>query len=180
MRPYPQMKIGVEHPMNAAGGPPQHQSGTRTDDDRKLSHLKRGLTSLLGRLFFLNSNAKIPERMFRHAVAGGMATLLYMTLVAAQVEVLKMHPVLAIVTASIIMELFIYVTQRLWVYKSTRDHASAIPRFLVTIPIALGLNAGIMALVVEVLGLWYVWGLVAATLVLPPTNFLLNMYWVFR
>jgi putative flippase GtrA len=174
------MKTGAENPMNAANGRPRHESGTRTDDEPKPSRIKRGLTRLLRRLFFLNSNAKIPERMFRHAVAGGAATLLYMTLVALQVEVLRMHPVLAIVTASIVMELFIYVAQRFWVYESTRHHSSAIPRFLVTIPIALGLNAGIMALVVDVLGLWYVWGLVAATLILPPTNFLLNIYWVFR
>lgn len=112
--------------------------------------------------------------------AGGLATLLYMLLVILQVELLDLYPVLAICVASIIIDTSLYLTNRLWVYKSSLEHRTAISRFLVTIVLAIVINSCIMALTVDILGLHYMWGLVGTILILPPTNFLLNLYWVFR
>jgi putative flippase GtrA len=120
------------------------------------------------------------ERMLRHLIVGGIATLFYMMLVAVQVELLNLHPVLATCIAFLVMECFLYVINRLWVYESTLEHRSAIARYLVVIAVALGLNIGIMTLTVDVLGFWYVGGLVSTVLIVPPTNFLLNYYWAFR
>jgi putative flippase GtrA len=127
-----------------------------------------------------NSRIGVPGRALRHLIVGGIATLLYMGLVSLQVELFKLHPVLATCMAFLLMEIFLYLINRLWVYQSTGGHGAAIARYLVVIAVALGLNSGIMALTVDVLGLWYVWGLIGTTLILPPTNFLLNFYWAFR
>jgi putative flippase GtrA len=120
------------------------------------------------------------HRWIRHLVAGGAGTLLYMLLVALFVEVAGLHPVASVVIAFIIMEIYTYLINRAWVYAPREGHAYAIPRFLAVTVVALSLNTGIMYLIVESLDLWYVWGLVATALVVPPTNFLLNYLWAFK
>jgi len=122
----------------------------------------------------------ITERMLRHLIVGGVATLLYLTLMVLLVEYLNMHPVLAACLAILILEVFYYTANWFWVHEPTLGHQSAIARYIVTTLVILGLNSGIMALTVDVLGLWYVWGLGAIVLIVPITNFLLNFYWVFR
>ena len=131
----------------------------------------------------LLANVHSPEmfhRLIRHLVAGGAGTLLYMLLVALCVEVAGLHPVASVVIAFIIMEIYTYLINRAWVYAPKEGHAYAIPRFLTVTVVALSLNTGIMYLIVESLELWYVWGLVATALVVPPTNFLLNYFWAFK
>jgi putative flippase GtrA len=144
------------------------------------SGFRTGLRNLVSLLLFQNARIGVTGRALRHLIAGGIATLLYMGLVALQVELLKLHPVLATCIAFLLMEIFLYLINRRWVYESTGGHGAAIARYLVVIAVALGLNSGIMALTVDVLGLWYVWGLVGSTLIVPLTNFLLNFYWAFR
>lgn len=120
------------------------------------------------------------NRWLRHLAAGGAGTLLYLLLVALFVELVELHPVTSVVIAFVLMELYTYLINRAWVYAPKEGHAYAIPRFLTVTVVALSLNTGIMYLLVESLALWYVWGLVATTLVVPPTNFFLNYFWAFR
>lgn len=120
------------------------------------------------------------NRWIRHLVAGGAGTLLYMLLVAMFVELAGLHPVTSVMIAFIIMEIYTYLINRAWVYAPKEGHAYAIPRFLTVTVVALSLNTGIMYLIVESLDLWYVWGLLATTLIVPPTNFLMNYFWAFK
>jgi putative flippase GtrA len=119
-------------------------------------------------------------RWIRHLVAGGFGTLLYMALVALLVEVTGLHPVTSVVVAFIALEIYTYGIFRAWVYSPTNGHTQTIPRFLFVAALALGLNAGLMYLIVEALGYWYGWGLLITALVVPATNFLLNYYWAFK
>jgi putative flippase GtrA len=129
---------------------------------------------------FDDSEVGIPSRMLRYLIAGGSLTLLYMALVTIQVEILEIAPVIATSIAFLLMEILYYLINRLWVYKSSLGHLSSILRYFVVIVIGLSINSGIMAITVDVLRISYVWGLVATTLILPLTNFLMNFYWAFR
>jgi putative flippase GtrA len=119
-------------------------------------------------------------RWFRHLAAGGVGTLLYLAAVAAGVELLGYHPVASVVVAFTLLVIFSYTVNRTWVYAPKRGHGYAIPRFLVGVAIGFLLNTGIMYGMVEVLDLWYIWGLVGAAVIVPPTNFLINYLWAFR
>ncbi len=120
------------------------------------------------------------NRLIRHLLVGGMGTLLYTILVAFFVEITHFHPVVCVVLAFILLMIYTYSLNRVWVYNASKGHGYAVPRFLTVTIIALLLNAGIMYIVVEVLHWWYFWGLVVAAGIVPPTNFLLNYYWAFK
>jgi putative flippase GtrA len=126
------------------------------------------------------SDVSIFHRAFRHLVAGGIGTLIYIGLVAAGVEILALHPVTSAVAAFIVLEIFTYAINRSWVYLASRDHHYAVPRFLIVSVVGIVLNAAIMYVIVESFGLAYGWGLLATTIVVPPTNFLLNFFWAFK
>jgi putative flippase GtrA len=133
------------------------------------------LASLFG-----SASAGMIQRWFRHLVAGGTGTLLYMAMVALLVELASLHPLVSVVLAYSVAVGYTYAINRLWVYASARSHFYALPRFLVVVVVAFALNAGIMFVAVEFMQWWYGWGLLIAALVVPPTNFLLNYYWAFR
>ena len=119
-------------------------------------------------------------RWLRHLAAGGVGTLLYLAAVAIGVELLGFHPVASVSVAFTLLVAFSYTVNRTWVYAPERGHGYAIPRFFVGVAIGFLLNIGIMYGMVEVLDLWYAWGLVGAAVVVPPTNFLVNYLWAFR
>jgi len=125
-------------------------------------------------------SAGMMDRWIRHILAGGIGTLLYFTLTSLMVEYLQIHPVNAVLCSSLIVIIYTYFLNRVWVYSSTRRHSETIPRFIVVVMVAVGLNSGIMYIVVEIINLWYIYGLLISIFVVPPTNFLLNYYWAFK
>ena len=135
---------------------------------------------VLHNVFVTRGDVSPTYRAIRHLVAGGLGTLIYLAGVTAQVELFAIHPVIAVVIATLLLDVYTYAISRVWVYKATRDHGYAVPRFIAILVIALALNSGIMFVTVDILDLWYVWALVAATIIVPATNFLLSYLWAFR
>jgi len=131
-------------------------------------------------LVFQRTALGIGSRAVRHLVAGGIGTILYLASVSFLVEVFGLNPVLSVIIAILIFEIYTYLSYWIWVYQPNREHNYVIPRFLFITFLALFLNTAIMHLTVNIMALWYVWGLVATTLIVPPTNFLLNFYWAFK
>lgn len=130
--------------------------------------------------YLLNSVAGAWNRWFRHLIAGGIGTLLYISLVAVFVEIFLLHPITGTVISFFILELYTYIIFRKWVYNAQNPHITAVPRFIIATAVALFLNAGIMYLIVEIFHWWYGFGIICAAAILPPTNFLINYYWTFR
>jgi putative flippase GtrA len=145
-----------------------------------MKQLAQNLYEYIPRLLFDNSNIGGFSRLIRHLIAGGTGTLFYMVFVAVLVELAGMHPVTSVIICSLLLDVFIYVISRTWVYNSTMSHAYALPRFVFILIVALALNSGIMYLTVNIFELWYVWGLVFATFIVPATNYILSYYWAFR
>ncbi len=129
---------------------------------------------------FRKTGVGMANRALRHLIIGGLGTVFYIVLVATFVELFHIHPVLSAILAVLAVILFTYVFNRNWVYHTTQGHHHAVPRFLAVVCVSLLLNAGIMYITVEIMQAWYAWALVAATLIVPPTNFLLNFYWAFK
>ncbi len=120
------------------------------------------------------------RRWIRHLAAGATGTALYMVAVGLGVELVGLHPLTAVVLAFALSVVFSYSANRIWVYAPGRGHGYAVPRFLAGVALGAALNYGIMFGAVEVLDLWYGWGLAGAAFVVPPTNFLINYLWAFR
>lgn len=125
-------------------------------------------------------SAGMLDRWIRHLLAGGIGTVLYFMFTFLMVEIFHFHPVFAVLCSSLIVIIYTYLINRLWVYNSTNNHFYAIPRYIIVVLIAIGLNSGIMYVVVEVIKVWYVYGLFISIFIVPPTNFLLNYYWAFK
>jgi putative flippase GtrA len=120
------------------------------------------------------------HRLVRHLVAGGAGTAGYFAIVAILVESFDIHPVVGVIVGLGLLEVYVYLVSRWWVYDATNTHIEAVPRFTVVIVISWALNAGIMYIANDVLGWWYGWGLTLTALVVPATNFTLNYFWTFK
>jgi len=139
-----------------------------------------GINHSVSNLISRKPSAGMINRLMRHLFVGGIGSILYMAIVAVFVEVFYFHPVLSVTISLVLVALYTYVINRIWVYESTLVHAKSIPRFVVVAVLALSLNTGVMYLIVEILKLWYFWGLLCTVLIVPPTNFLLNYFWAFK
>ena len=121
-----------------------------------------------------------PARAGRYVVAGLLATGQYFAAVALLVEGAGIGPVAAAAAATVLVIATSYVVNRRWVFDSDRPHRSALSRFVAASALSILLNTGLMHLAVRILGWPYLAGLLLATAVVPPTNFLLNSLWCFR
>lgn len=125
-------------------------------------------------------NTTLRGRVLRYGIAGGVATVLYAGVATLLVETALASPVVASALATGVTILFSYVVNRTWIFETDRSHASAFRRFLAASGLSMALNTGLMHVTVGVIG-WHYWtGLVLATLIVPPTNFVVNQNWAFR
>lgn len=138
------------------------------------------ITQIIRQAISKNGYLSIGDRAIRHLLVGGVGTMAYLVCVAFLVEYVSVDPVLGVIFCFGILQFSIYLVNRKWVYESTLEHSYALPRFSIVILVSWLLNVGIMYVVVDLYGWWYVWGLVLATAIVPVTNFALNILWVFR
>lgn len=126
------------------------------------------------------SPRKIAGRAVRYGLAGVFATLVYFASVFALVEWARLAAVPAAAAATVIVMLTSYVVNRAWVFDTTRSHTSALPRFAIATGLSLVLNTGLMHLAVQTFGWPYWGGLLLATAIVPPVNFVVNYFWSFE
>ena len=72
-----------------------------------------------------------------------------------------------------------YLLNRAWTYQARGRHRRQLPRFAVVCFAGYGLNAAIMALVTNLFGLSYLFGIAVVVMVLPSLSFLSHRYWTF-
>lgn len=120
------------------------------------------------------------RRAVRYGVAGVFATALYLAVAWVLVESGLLAPVAAAGVATGVVIISSYIVNRAWIFPTDRSHASAFSRFVVASGLSMALNTGLMHLAVQVFA-WHYWiGLGLATVVVPPTNFIINQFWSFR
>ncbi len=72
-----------------------------------------------------------------------------------------------------------YLLNRAWTYQARGRHRRQLPRFALVSFAGYGLNAAIMALVTNLFGLSYLFGIAVVVMVLPSLSFLSHRYWTF-
>mgnify|MGYP001953645152 CR=1 FL=1 len=124
--------------------------------------------------------SSVVKQIIRYAFIGGLGTLFYIGVLMILVEFFNFQPIFASIIGFFCLVLVVYLPNYLWVFESNRAHHSSFSRFVIVAGVGLLANAGVMYAVVNIIGLSYMWGVLGATAVVPPVNFLLNMYWTFK
>jgi putative flippase GtrA len=127
-----------------------------------------------------SSHRSVIERLLRFGVAGVLATLVHFLTLILLVEIGRVSPVWATAFGSAVGALVGYVLNRRYTFNSRKPHRDAGPKFL-TIALGTGLlNAMLVYVGTELLGVNYLLVQCVATLIVFLANFLLNSVWTFR
>lgn len=116
----------------------------------------------------------------RFGVVGILATAIHATIFLLLLNLTSLTPTPATVVAFLCAVLVSYSLNHGWTFRARGRHARHFPRF---VTLALGgaaVNAGLMHLITDVLGLAPLIGLAAVLAVVPALSFLGNHYWSFR
>ena len=120
-------------------------------------------------------------RQFAGFVAVGVAGLVaHYGVLTGLVELASVDAVAASVAGFVAGGFVNYGLNRRLVFRSDRAHLAAGPRFLAVAASGLVLNALLMALLVDHLGVYYLAAQVLVTGSLTVWHFLLNRFWTFR
>ena len=121
----------------------------------------------------------LSRQAFRYVVGGGLGTAVHLAVLTLMVEWYGMGVVYATV-AGFMAALFIsYVLNHYWTFQSQRRHASSFWRYVLVCLSGLMLNTGMVYVMVEYFGWWYLSAQLCVILVVPISNYLLNRYWAF-
>ena len=120
------------------------------------------------------------KKFTKYATVGAIATLVYIGMLVAMVEILGLDPVISSIISFVFILIGSYYGNQYWTFRSGRNHLYSLPRYIIVSLGGLILNTGIMYLTVHILGWWYISAQMIAIFVVPLSNFLLNYYWSFR
>ena len=119
--------------------------------------------------------------IIRYGVVGVIGTITHVGITIILVELLHISPTVSTSIAFSCVLLISYILNRHWTFEKTDGkHLSDFIKYSSVSLLGLSLNAGIMHYTVSALQNWYIYGLAAAALIVPVTNFILNKYWVFK
>ncbi|MEU4687837.1 GtrA family protein [Actinoplanes sp. NPDC023714] len=124
-------------------------------------------------------NGELIARLFRYGVSGGLSALTHFGAGLAGVRLLGLAPVVASglgFAASVVVS---YVLQRAWVFRSSRRHGVAGPRFLAVTGMAFSLNTAVLWVGSSVLHGPYVVVQAVAIVLIPLLNYAVNSRWTF-
>ncbi len=119
-------------------------------------------------------------KIFRYGIVGIVGTPAHYLTLILLVEAGGIGPVYATIAGSAVGALVNYLLNRRYTFKSAKAHLDAGPKFLM-VAVATGiLNAVLVYLGVELLGMHYLVVQIVATLIVFLSNFALNNTWTFR
>jgi len=103
-----------------------------------------------------------------------------MTLLVAAVEVLGWSTLAGTVLGFSSALVSSFLLNRSWTFKSDRSYLGSAWRYVAVSLLGLGLNVGLMLLLIKTFGVWYFTAQMAVIVVVPVVNYLLNGYWTFK
>lgn len=112
-------------------------------------------------------------------LVGAVGTLAHYLLLVILVDGFSVAPVPASMAGALLGALVNYVLNYRFTFASTKRHHDAMPKFLAVAAVGFGLNAILMWLLVEAMGLYYLLGQVCATAIVLVWNFIGNRIWTF-
>lgn len=114
------------------------------------------------------------------AMVGAIGLSAHYAVLTSLVEIGGVDPVAASVAGFLTGAVVNYGLNRRLVFRSDRAHRSAGPRFFTVAASGFTLNALFMTLLVDHLGVYYLFAQILVNGVLVVWHFLLNKFWTFR
>lgn len=116
----------------------------------------------------------------KFAGVGAIGTIGHYAVLVALVHLAGLDPVLSSGAGALVGAVINYVLNYKCTFHSDQRHVQAAPKFVAVAAVGLVVNVLMMALLVDVLGFYYLVAQVIATGVVLVWNFLGNRYWTFR
>lgn len=119
-------------------------------------------------------------QLFKFGVVGVSGYVVNLTAFTLLSELAGVHYLVAAVAAFVVAVTNNFVWNRTWTFRAADGHAGfQAARFLIVSVAALGINLGILALLVDAAGLFAVPAQALAVAVAMPCNFIGNKLWTF-
>lgn len=125
----------------------------------------------------------LQQRIVRFIIVGGTATGVHAGTVILLVDGLRLTtPTLATIIGTVFGVAASYLGNWAWTFDAAGDHRHAhyLPRFVLAYSLTMGMNGGIMYVLQDLLGVYYLIPLALALSISPFINFFLNQRLVFR
>lgn len=116
----------------------------------------------------------------KYGIIGVLATAVNTIATIFFVQVVGLSPTGAVIAAFPIAFAVSYALNQRWTFASSASHLAQVPRYLVGQLLGLALNAALMFVINEQLGLHYWLGLACSVAFVPPVVFAFQKYWTFR
>lgn len=120
------------------------------------------------------------KKVIRYGLVGLLGTVLHFGSVIVLVEYAHFDPVPGSALGFLFVLLVSYSLNRNWTFRSRRRGRRQFLIYTVVSLLGLGLNSSIMFIAVHVLHWNYLYGQGLVVVVVPASNYLLNLTWTFR
>lgn len=118
--------------------------------------------------------------LLRFGIIGASSVGFYYLLLIGFVELLAIPVLIAAVLAYLVSMVWNYWRQRNWTFKSDCDHKSAIPGYILTHAIGMGINTFVLYVLTYPLSMHYILAQLFATGAVAAWSYLSLKVWVFR
>lgn len=118
--------------------------------------------------------------MLKYGTIGASSTMIDFGFYILFVYVLGIYYIWAATLSFVIAAVFNFTLNRKWTFRSNGQKRKQLPIFLLVMISGVLLNNGIIALGVEVFGLWDIFAKIISTGIITIWNFLGNKYFTFR
>lgn len=119
------------------------------------------------------------DQVIRFVIIGGVATSVQYAILIVLVRFASSEPVVASTIGFAISAVLNYLANRRFTFRSRARHGDAVPRFVLVALVGLLINASILAVLHDAMGLHYLVAQVAATGATLMWNFWFNRIWTF-
>lgn len=127
-----------------------------------------------------SNGGEVVFRFFRYGFVGLVGTLIHVGTVVVLVELLKLNPLFSSCIAFTLALIVSYILNRKWTFEMQHHNMIIFAKYLIVSLIGLGLNMLIMYITVYVLKWWYFVGLTLVVIIVPISNFFLNLLYTFN
>ena len=164
----------------ATRGGTQVRGATRPGSREPSSQAAEWTWRLVRRIRLGTRKPKNWIQLFKFGVVGVSGYVVNLTAFALLSELAGVHYLIAAVVAFVVAVTNNFVWNRAWTFRGAEGHAGfQAARFLIVSVAALGINLGVLALLVDAAGLSAVPAQALAVAVAMPCNFIGNKLWTF-
>ena len=118
-------------------------------------------------------------RFLRYSLVGAIGTVAHYALLVVLVQAGGVSPVPASTLGAIVGAIVNYVLNHRYTFASRRRHRESLPRFMAIAAAGTAVNAALLAVLVNSLGVYYLAAQVVATLAVLALTYLANRAWTF-